>query len=386
MRFSTLFLKIFFLLVCFTQTISAMLLDISEDEKVYQALTQTLNAPWKTVATDPELRKKIVSDLQASEISGLYPMGAYLTKTKKEARFNNEVWMVLLAGGLKAVFKPKTPDDQDSALGEAVAYQCAEFIALTTEYCLVPPTTTREIQGFTGSLQWFVASAYDLWQDRDRSQFFQKLNPNLQNAASHFLFVWGQWDAHPGNYMGITSSDSTQDDHVALIDNEGIVNLKITLFYNRPFIRIAYEESSDITDSGPLTLAGFPSLASLRNIFKDKVPEPRLNAIFENFFGEGETQDTSRSLSYILKNKFPWIQYHANNPKAFPIKAKNFSGKTRTAYEALTLPLLRDLFKPLIEFNSNRFSDVFLNGILERRDMLLTQFPKKASLPLSEST
>ncbi|HQS85024.1 MAG TPA: hypothetical protein PLY23_09065 [Alphaproteobacteria bacterium] len=376
MKFLTVTLKslIFIGILFCVQTGSAMLLNIPEEDHVYQTLTKTLNAPWETVAQNPELRRDFLVQLQTSEISSLYPMRSYLTKIGKEARFDNEVWMVLFKNGLKAVFKPKTEEERENALGERVAYDCAEFIAKTTGYCLVPPTTTREIHGFTGSLQWFIESPYDLWKDTDHTPFFKKLPLNLKDLTSHFLFVFGQWDQHPGNYMGIPSELNLGTTLVGLIDNEGIVNAQIIPPLGRPYVRVSYEKDQDLQDSGALVLAGSISLKTLKSIFGDKVPEGHLKSIYHTFFGDDDkTQDASRSLSYILKDGFPWIQYHAHNQKAFPL-AKKLSGKAKESYELLTLPILSALFKPLTDFNPNRFSDLFLQSVLERRDMLMTRF------------
>ncbi|MBS0185649.1 MAG: hypothetical protein JSS34_04830 [Proteobacteria bacterium] len=377
MKIFTRIFKVFLFFVGCLQALSAMaLVQIEEDPAVFEALTKNSNVAWEKVAHDPSLRKDILTNLNTSDILGLYPMRSFLIKTGKEACFRNEVWMVLFNGGLKAVFNPKDAEDQDSALGEQVAYACAEFIATTTGYCLVPPTTTREIRGVTGSLQFFIETPYDLWKDADRTRFFQNLSPDLQNLASYFLVIFGQWDQHPGNYMGIPSPHSLGD-LVAIIDNEGIINLQRLMKDGRSYVRVAFEKDETLEDSGPLFLSGSISLKTLRSILGDKVPEARLKNIHQSFFGEGDTQqDSSRPLSYMLKDGFPWIQYHAHNEKAFPLPKKP-SQKTQEAYEPLNLAILRALYKPLIDFNPERFSDSFLKSILERREILQGRFFKK---------
>lgn len=351
-----------------------MLLDIPEDESILHKLQMNKNHPWQFVARDKDLQTKIEAQLQDSEISDLYPMRAFLKSVGKEARFNNEVYIVLFTNGLKAVLKPKTEEDQESVLGEVIAYKCAQHLAssLPSFYCLIPPTVVRTYGGFKGSLQWYVESPYDLWRPEDHAEAFKKLNPYVSNLASLFLFIFGQWDRHPGNYLVTTSSETTEENDVALIDNEGIINCQIVLGHQHPFVRIGYEKDTSLLDSGPHTLKE-ASLEDVHQVFKGTVPLSRLQSLHKTFFEKSDAQDGSKVLTYLFKNGFPWIQYHGTNPKAYPLAAC-FSLEDQRAYDTFTLANLKDLFSPLMHRNVKRFSEEFLSHILERRKILKEAF------------
>lgn len=337
-------------------------------DPVIGEISKIRNAPWQcNAATAPTFEHSLEQDIAA-----MAEMRPFLEANGKVAKFNNEVHIVQLADGTKGAFKPKSPEDQDSAIGEVVAYRIALELAKITGHLLVPPTVLKEhpSDGRIGSLQWFVESPWDLWKDEDRATALRLLSPALKDEGALFCHAF-QWDTHPGNYM-IAEGQGETPVYLALIDNEGIVNAKVVREYGeRHYVKVA---RSDVSEEA-LTFGSLenPTVETMRATFVG-TPETRLQGIHRSYFG-ATAQDTSITIRYALGQGGLWLQRHAGNAKAFPVKSERLDPLVRAAYEDL-MPKLSDLCMPLRDFDATRFGDSFITAMQARIQMALDAFEK----------
>ncbi len=342
-----------FLLEAPIEAAAAETLEVS-DEAAFSLISAQKNSTW----TGLESIEAIEEALEKQSITALYDMRSYIGKTGKTARFRNKVYIVLLADGTKAVFKPKAPEEQESALAEVAAYQCAKHLAVYTSHLLVPPTVMKTLAGGrTGSLQYFVESSSDLWIDEQRNKAMSSANPAIVNEAALFIEILGQWDIHPGNWL------VTDGYMVCLIDNEGIVNRKYSLAsHQRPYVRISYNEELVGEKQTFASLEG-SSIEDFQHIFGKHLPKSRIKSLCDTF----NSQDGSGAMHYMIGNGGVWIQYHAKNPRAFPLVPIDYviPHEIKEGYASMCKHL-PELFDPLLKFNLERFSGEFLEEIKTR--------------------
>jgi hypothetical protein len=315
------------------------------------------NPAWSaTVVQAVELE----SLLTTSYIASSFDMRVYLGKTDKIARFRGEVYLAILSNRIKAVFKPRAEDEMENAFAEVVAYDCAKYLAVNgLGYVMVPPTVMTEFQGRKGSLQYFVESPFDLWIDDQRALAMSKVPVGHIRHASLFLAILGQWDQHPGNWM------VTKDYKIALIDNEGIVNRKTfkpdSKNYSRPYVRVHHNIELEAQEMNFGVLERSASQDDFANIFGRYLPQQRVKSLHS----VASSQDGG-CFNYAIGKGGVWVQYHVNNPRAFPVLPE-----VHKSYDdVLTFQRMNEsigmLLAPLIATDEQRFSGDFLQEVKER--------------------
>lgn len=138
------------------------------------------------------------------------------SSTSVGGRHVNDVQVIELENGTKAIFKPESGMDMDVGRDgidyggpqrEAVCSDVADVIGLSD---LVPPTVVREVDGEFGSVMKFVDDA-DVAGDIKGPRKWDS-DVDLQRAGA-FDYLMGNTDRHFGNWM-VTGGDKLQ-----LIDN-----------------------------------------------------------------------------------------------------------------------------------------------------------------------
>lgn len=167
-------------------------------------------------AWDDNLNFKEIEEMLKNEpIVSAKSMKQHLIEEGKRFFFFNEVYLVTLKNGLKAVFKPNVRDY--NAYGEIAAYKASLWMG----HRFVPPTVLTTYQNKLGSLQFFVKTQYDLFKRKDKEKVYNRMPQKVKSDARLFYFIFGQTDSHIGNQL--ISIDKHGKIHVALIDNADII-------------------------------------------------------------------------------------------------------------------------------------------------------------------
>lgn len=211
--------------------------------------------------------KEIEEQLKSQPIIAVKEMRAYLKENQKKDSFQHAVYLVTLANGLKAVFKPASK--QQSPYGEVAAYRASTWLGQR----LVPPTVLREYQGQPGSLQFFVESPIDLFKPEERKHALSLLSNKAKSDMNIFYFVFrGRISAHWGNKL--IAVDKESKGHVAIIDSSSLIKRKRRLLWNKILAKNKKEYSLLAQDPfvySKQTLKRYKelSLKALHWIFKD---------------------------------------------------------------------------------------------------------------------
>lgn len=322
------------------------------------------NPPWEVKGN----MEAMEAALNSGTFVEIMDIRKYLTQKDKTARFNGEVYIVLLDNGIKAVFKPREGDAIAASYAEISAYQASKWLAQHTGRHLVPPTVLKTHRGRTGSLQWFVESKFDLWIEKDRTRAFAALSKDDIANGACFTHVFGQWDAHPGNHL--ISQDKMGQTILAMIDNEGIGNRQhSTDIKNRPFVRIAYAEVPE----------GDPIIKNLSSTPKDE-----LRNLWSTFKIKEKTVQflSTLDVDYMIWENGLWIRYHQNNPNAFPNYTDHYPKWLIEAYQQLNEVSIRQIFDDAIKAVPQRFNEWFLSDVLLRSKQMLNYIRDHIATPL----
>lgn len=327
------------------------------------------NPPW-----DPKQNKAAIieccSYLESSSIVCIMEMREYLNSVGKIAKYAGEVYIVLLENDMKAVWKPREKD-YECMYAEQAAFQASLWFFDYANFHLVPPTVIKKHKDRIGSLQWYVETEPDLWITEQRELAFSKLDPSVLASAIAFLKIFGQWDTHPGNYLMQIVKDQSL---LALIDNEGIINAKLTLDINeRPWVCLGRALEDNPLIKEPITKSiKDPSLQEVREILiQFCITEERINNIYL-----WSTNNGKRAFVYILWENGVFLQPHYLNKGAFPCHAEIYPDYVLNAYESLNDSVLNKIFAVAASNCPGSFNDIFIGSIMKRAQLLIDNTPK----------
>lgn len=347
-------------------------------EKVFQnkwipiTSITTQNPPWDQTQDYSNL----LLTIRDSPASGSEPMGPYLERIGKTARFNGEVYVVELDNRLKVAFK--TCEDVECAHAEALASRLSDWFHSRIGRHYIPPTVVRTFefgnQSKVGACSYFVETDLDLWKPDQFKQAMTELDPIDQANGSALIYLMSQWDNHPGNWLAPIDG-GTKKRRVVLIDNEGLVNYSTGEYGERPWVSVAFSEKTPrdlVVDYSISEQTTEEQFATQIAGYGFDLPQRRITAIYNNLVNRGEqSRELMISCSRLL------IKHHQNNPNAFPNYTPILPQDTIEAMRSLTIFDLQQMGSDLIETDPKRFdprqvSD-FFPKMLTRRDQILTQ-------------
>ncbi len=305
--------------------------------------------------------------LRTATVENIIPMREFLQQNSEQIEFDNDVYLVNLKGGTKAVFKPVPRDDLGDAHAEVAAYKASQLLGFPE----VPPTIIRKIGNKIGSLQLYIQPSLEIKDLKQYKKFLNTLNPSQVANLKLFYFVFGQWDSGPHNI--IIRKEGEQYRLVA-IDNSGLRNRQYVQYGEPPFVRVCYSDRLDTKDwhlPFPFSQAKLienPSFENLKIIFQDKIPEKVLKNLSKR----------PNPLYYVLYKNSLWIQFNKNEPD-FEVSYTDFyPAETITKLKTLDKKLLSEIFS---EAKGSEFlSKEHLQSILERRDQVLKAYERNRKL------
>ncbi len=297
---------------------------------------------------------KILGLLKSEPIS-IISMRKYLKTQNKLIDFDNEVYLVTLKNGIKAVFKPG-----EDCLAEVCAYEASIFLG----FPYIPPIILTSINGKKASLQLFIDTKIDpLAPNVYKNAFGEASNIDVANLKL-FWFVFGQWDTGPHNIMILKNKSKT---FLISIDNEGISNKQYVKYGELPFVSILYSDKFN-TDDWWNTLFPFNEAVTiyecnekkLRSIFNSKVPE-RFYLKFRNRL--------PFTFKYVIYQNKLWRQFHTSDKSFIKSYTEFFPKESIIKLEKLNIKILNKIFSQAK--GTDFFTKKYIESILERRDQVL---------------
>jgi hypothetical protein len=295
--------------------------------------------------------------LKNSPIKQVVTVKEYLTGLGKGGGGASQPYIVTFADGMKAVWKPE--EKLRNSYAEKAAYDLARLVGRP----LVPPTVIREIDGRSGSLQYWVDSSIDLKGKGVKAEdIFARVPADAYSDARIFQYVFGQWDIHAGN---IIIDDSYA---IAVIDNTGIKD-RLKMRYGEQPYKLWMGLKKGVQLPSRWDSADFPFDKAI--VLKDATFESFKAAIGDlaeakNIEGAWKwLAKRPQEISIVLWDNAVWIK-RDSQWNGGPIKVPSFPAATVERYKRLTFENLRAVLPPL-------FSDKHIRDILERRDQIVRQ-------------
>jgi len=311
-----------------------------------------------------DLFRQEITSLKTMPVVKTTLMRDFLREKGQKVEFDNEVYLITLENGIKAVFKPVPADDLADAHAEVAAFKASEFLGFPK----IPPTVLRKINGKSGSLQLYIEPTRDSPLPQDYEKLLEQTSPEEVANLKLFYFVFGQWDSGPHN---IIIQEKPEGMQLFAIDNSGIKHRQYVQYGEVPFVRMCYCDKIETNDwhlPFPYEKAisiERPSLESLQAAIGGKVPE----ALLKNL------SRWSCPLTYVWhKNSF-WVQHHKADPYFVKAHTILYPEKSILKLKALNRKILNQIFSEAkgAEFLKNDF----LNAILERRDQVVADYEKR---------
>lgn len=316
-----------------------------------------------------EQNSYILRMLKNSPIVNSLPMREYLISRGKKVEFDNPVFLITLASGIQAVFKPCIDNnDMDDCYAEIIAYKACQFFG----FDFVPPTVIRTINANTGSLQLFIETEIDALDPCVYALAIKRADAADIANLKIFYFVFGQWDTGPHNLLMKAEGDLIK---LIAIDNSGICNRQYVTYGELPFVRVCYNEKFNTSDfDQPFP---FKQVSCIH-----KPTEQYLNILFQGCVPQAICRKLSgkKSLYYIIYQNSLWLQFHAEDNSFEKSFTTNYCTKTMSRLKTLSLDVLKNEIFNDLPADSNLLKIQFLSSILERRDQVLDHYNKTQQL------
>jgi len=308
--------------------------------------------------------QSILDNLKQAEVESMVPMAEVLKTKGFKKEFWGEVYYLSLKGDLRAVFKPRPPEDLGYSYAEVAAYKASRFLGFPE----IPPSLIREIKGKTGLLQLYVEPTKDATNLKNYTQALKKVSPEALANLKLFYFVFGQWDSGPHNILITYENDRTK---LIAIDNEGIYQRQYVKYGELPFVRVCYSDMLD-TDDWHLPfpyenakIITSPTLDNLRKILGNKIPDSVLKNLSRN----------NNPIYYIIYKNSLWVQYHKGDPNFVISYTEFYPEKSILMLMRLNMKVLKEIFS---EAKSADFlTKDYLQAILDRRDQVIAAYLKQ---------
>ena len=321
--------------------------------------TQDIYANYKAKYTQPAWDHTldfpaIEARLQDQKIVQLIPMRDYLHKNYLSVRFKHEVYVAILADGLKAVFKPE--QTLMGAYAEVAAYRASTWLGLR----LVPPTVLKKYKNQQGSLQFLIEPS--TINDPQGS----KLSSKTRSDIMLFYFIFGQLDAGAKHQLIQVNQGKA---YCGLIDNATMIYKHKVMYGDFPFMCIGCYKSKPQTcnSSGPFPFDQQknlynPTLKALREAFGRLIPEKMVQYLASKQYNP---------LTYCIWHDALWVKKtRTENKQVGPNYTTTYYKSTLDQYKKLTKKVLEEIWAEALHANTCYTNDI-IDLILERRDQVL---------------
>lgn len=292
--------------------------------------------------------------LRTEEIIDSMSMSEYLTGQGKGCEFTHEVKIVVLKSGIKAVFK-----DGVGRFAEVAAYRASRALNIN----MVPPTVLRTVGGQDGSLQFYVASPFDLTDTMICKSAYDQIDQHDILRMKLFYFVFGQWDIGPANQIIALHNNQA---YLALIDNAGMHNKVQVRYGDYEFIRRGYSNTRQDDWTAPfpfdakITLLN-PGIHKLAQIFGEYLDNESLDNIWHRV----------PIITYALWQNALWIQYYAKHPYISPNYVAQCPRILVEPYYNLDREFLRLCWAEALATNNKKHYEELIELALQRCEEML---------------
>lgn len=308
--------------------------------------------------------RDIENRLTHEQVTSCIPMQEYLSSIGKISDFDNEVFLVILESGVKAVFKLS-----ECRFAEVAAYKASSILNLH----LVPPTVLRIVNGQEGSLQFFVDPDVDL-QNEDPDYLSKIIDSKMMDAMRLFYFVFGQWDLNFGNQIVQYNEDRA---YLALIDNAGIYDQQQSQYGDFSFVRVAY---SDLRNDDWDIPFPFDQAITLENATMDELHEA-----FKDFFDYEKSLKMwkryhEQGITYCTWRNCLWIQYYKNDKRMRPCYISHCDSSMLQPYITLNREILETIWSEALQNSDKKQINRLVDLTLQRRDQVLKASAKQVTV------
>lgn len=292
-----------------------------------------------STSSTPSHSSEIIAKLENLPVTHKILMREFLKK-----KGNNDVYLLTLQDGTKAVFKAR--NDLDIAYAEVAAFKASQFLGFPN----VPPTVLRKIEGKWGALQLYIEPHVDSTKPEVLLSVLHSISKEDMANLKLFYFIFGQWDIGGHNIILQKSQDKildkTQDKiNIFSIDNSAIIYHQQVKYGKLPFIQLWHSRllQDDSRKDNDISFP-FHHVRSFLGIYP-----------------------------YVIYKNGLWVQlktHHSNYIRAY---TDYYPKETIEAIKKLDYRSLENIFKEAKENNAkflNKEEDYF-NAILDRRDQVL---------------
>lgn len=305
-----------------------------------------------SIAAGSDLKSKL-----SSSVAGITPLGHWANVNNLCIDASDNMFMLKLDNGVNAVFKAY--DNMAFANAEVAAFNASNWLGLD----VVPYTEIKQfvdVEGVqkSGSIQPWVQHVYS---EKPTSLDDLKSKIGEDNFANMqiFYFLMGQYNRRFGNQVVYTCNGKVK---VALVDNGSIMAKQLVKGYGQlPWVAMA--KAKDLIEEQPATL--WESLETKQNpkdIFKQ----------FSNF-DFYTNRDIKDGYAHIW-NGYLWRQFYGSSTNLGPAFSERIKSKLLAKLKKLNAETVKSFWPEFPEAWSEERINEWVNGILERRDMIVKYF------------
>lgn len=325
-----------------------------------------------TIAPKSEIA--LLEVLRFAPVLSMVPMTAYNRSRNLKVFMGEEVYMVVLEGGIKAVFKT-SPYGSAKSDAELAAFKACRMMGFPR----IPPTVLRNIKinkkhykfDKDGSMQLYIEPSVDPMVPGEFKKALNLADPEEVANLALFNFIFGQWDCGQHNVV------IQYKDEVPMlwgIDYSLTRSRQYARYGEFPFVSAAYSEKLNTEDDDKpfpfddVQVIKEPTLEKVKEIFDDNLDEETLKTFLV---------DKTPKYYVIYQNRL-WRQYYRGNESFILLNYTEYYPKaTMKSIAAINNALLGRIFSHTInkKYTSSYFASAdHMRDILDRRDQVLTAY------------
>lgn len=308
---------------------------------------------------------EIVKCLLNEPINNKCLLSDYLNFNENNKHYIHDVYIVELSSDISGIFKPITANGliENTTIGkvilETIAYKLSKFLG----FPIIPPVVLREIDGELGSLHYFVNDVIHLGalREEDAKRFFNKVSKEEWAKIRLFQFIMGQYDCGYENMIYLTTNDT-----LIPIDYGACYDIQYVEYGTPPFVSMyTHDEFEDdsISESFPFK--------SVRTFSQNEVIDEKDCIQFLSSQLKFRFKRIKDPLKFVIWKKQLWRQYYYCEP-AF---VDYCSDTILDAFSRINYENLKQLF--MNDYCCCDRAEILINGILDRRDQVLSYFKNK---------
>jgi hypothetical protein len=292
-----------------------------------------------------------------SGVSDISPLGRWANSQGLCLNAADNMFMLTLNNNVLAVFKAY--QNLGFAFAEAAAFNASDWLGLD----LVPYTQVKrfvDVEGVqkNGSAIVWVDHIYSKLP-ASISELRTRIGEDQFAKMQIFYFLLGQYDRHFGNQVVYNCDGEVR---VGLIDNGAIAAKQLVESYGSlPWVAMA--RAKNLTEEQPATL--WESLKTKQN------PED----IFAQFseFDFYTNRDIKEGYAHIW-NGYLWRQFYGPSTNLGPAFSDKIDSALLAKLKELDAAVVKSFWSEFPEQWDAERIDEWVNGVLERRDMIVKYF------------